>query len=78
MLKIPRNTKAANVLIGEVDYLKEEIAVLVRLTNPFVLGRFTEVTILTKYVFLYLGPKGNMIKYDEIGKCISTLFSDEV
>ena len=66
------------MLIGEVDHLAEEIVALVRLQNPFIVDNFTEVALNTKYLFIYLGPKGNMAKYSEIGKCMSTLFSDEV
>jgi len=78
MKKMPRNCKVANVLVGELESLSEEIVALVRLQNPFIVGHFSEVSLNTKYIFLYLGPKGNMSKYQEVGKCISTLFADDV
>lgn len=78
MRKIPRNCKVANVLVGECNSLSEEIVILIRLQNPFVVGQFSEVAINTKYLFILLGPKGNMVKYLEIGKCMCTLFADEV
>ncbi len=73
-------TKAVNILIGEVDYLnsEDEIVVgLIRYTQPIMLY-LTEVPIQSKYLFVLIGPKGNMIEYREIGRCVSTLFSDEV
>ena len=68
----------ANILIGEVDYLQEEICVLVRLDKPIVLNKLSEIPISTKFLFILLGPKDNMIKYREIGKSVITLLSDEV
>jgi hypothetical protein len=77
--KLPIGTKAANILIGEVDYLDEEVFALVRLDHPVVLGKLTEVPISSKFFMLLLGPKDhNMIKYRYIGKSLVTLFSDEV
>lgn len=78
MKKIPRNCKVANALVGEMDSLSEEIVALIRLQHPFVVGQFTEVSLSTKYIFILLGPKGNMTKYLEIAKCMCTLFADEV
>lgn len=64
--------------MGEVEELSEEVAALIRLQHPFVVNRFTEVSLNTKYVFVLLGPKGNMSKYVEIGRCMATLLSDDV
>lgn len=78
MKKMPRNCKVANVLVGEVSSLSEEINVLIRLQNPFIVGQLSEVSLNTKYIFILLGPKGHMAKYTAIGKCMCTLFADQV
>jgi hypothetical protein len=65
-------------LIGEVDYLLEEVVSLVQLAQPILLSDITEVRFSTKFVFIALGPKGSMDKLREIGRCLGTLFSDEV
>lgn len=77
--KIPHGCKTANILIGEVDFLgpDQQITVLIRLSTPVIL-KFTEIVLPSKFIFIHLGEKGNMIRHREIGKCISTLFSDEV
>ena len=56
--KIPSGSKTANLLIGEVDYLLEEIVALVQLAQPILLSNFTEVGVQTKFLFIALGPKG--------------------
>lgn len=76
--KMSPKSEAAHVLIGEVDYLDEEITIFVRLTRSVAIDNFTEVCIPTKFIFIHLGPVGNMIKYREIGKCMGGLLSDEL
>ena len=78
MKKIPTNAEASNVLVGEVDFLDYQFSVLVRLSKSVVLGDFTEVPVPTRFIFLILGPKGNLHKYHEIGRSIATLMSDEI
>jgi hypothetical protein len=78
MKKIPQNAEASNVLVGEVDFLESHFSVFIRLTKAVVLGDFTEVPVPTRFIFIILGPKGNITKYHEIGRSISTLMSDEV
>ncbi len=56
--KIQSGSKTANILIGEVDYLSEEIVALVQLAQPILLGNLTEVRVQTKFLFIALGPKG--------------------
>lgn len=75
---LPRNCKVANVLVGEIGSLSEEIVALVRLQHPFIVGNLSEVPLNSKYIFILLGPKGNLSKYSQVGKCMSTLFSDDV
>jgi hypothetical protein len=78
MRKIPLGAEASNVLVGEVDFLNYQFSTFVRLSKPVLLGDFTEVPVPTRFIFIILGPKGNITKYHEIGRSISTLMSDEV
>ena len=76
--KIPAGAKAANILIGECDYLVEEVVALIQLETPILVENLSEVLVPTKYLFIALCPKGNIIKMRELGKCMGSLFSDEV
>ncbi|XP_038073994.1 electroneutral sodium bicarbonate exchanger 1-like [Patiria miniata] len=77
--KLPPGAEASNVLVGEVDFLKKPIIAFVRLSNGVLLPDMTEVPIATRFLFLLLGPPtGDTVKYREIGRCVATLFSDEV
>ncbi|XP_022327010.2 electroneutral sodium bicarbonate exchanger 1-like isoform X1 [Crassostrea virginica] len=78
MKKIPPGAEAANILVGEVDFLNHPVVGFVRLLHPIILRDLTEVPVPTKFVFILLGPMGNQSKYHEIGRSIATLMSDEV
>ena len=78
MRKIPLGAEASNVLVGEVDFLDHQFTAFIRLQKAVVLGDFTEVPVPTRFLFIILGPKGNLTKYHEIGRSISTIMSDEV
>ena len=78
MKKVPVGAEASNVLVGEVDFLDYQFSAFVRLAKSVVLGDFTEVPVPTRFLFILLGPTGNISKYHEIGRSISTLMSDEV
>lgn len=78
MKKIPPGAEAANILVGEVDFLNHPVVTFVRLLHPIILRDLTEVPVPTKFVFILLGPMGNQSKYHEIGRSIATLMSDEV
>ena len=78
MRKIPSGAEASNVLVGEVDFLDYQFSAFVRLSKAVVLSDFTEVPVPTRFIFIILGPKGNLSKYHEIGRSISTLMSDEL
>lgn len=78
MKKIPTGAEASNVLVGEVDFMDYQFSAFVRLSKSVLLGDFTEVPVPTRFLFIILGPKGNIAKYHEIGRSISTLMSDEV
>ena len=40
MKKIPDGSEAANVLVGEVDYLEERVAAFIRLRESVNLGKY--------------------------------------
>ncbi|XP_062584941.1 sodium bicarbonate cotransporter 3-like isoform X1 [Saccostrea cucullata] len=78
MKKIPPGAEAANILVGEVEFLNHPVVAFVRLLHSIILRDLTEVPVPTKFVFILLGPMGGQSKYHEIGRSIATLMSDEV
>ena len=78
MRKIPVGAEASNVLVGEVDFLEHQFTAFLRLNKAVLLGDFTEVPVPTRFIIIILGPKGNLQRYHEMGRAISTLMSDEV
>ncbi|CAN8005205.1 unnamed protein product, partial [Ixodes hexagonus] len=78
MKKIPPGSQASNILVGEVDFLERPIAAFVRLAAAVPLGDLTEVPVPTRFLFILLGPQGNMVRFHEVGRAIAILMSDEV
>lgn len=78
MRKIPPGSEASNILVGEVNFLDRAIIAFVRLSQACHLGDLTEVPVPTRFLFMLLGPQGNLTRYHEIGRAIATLMSDEV
>ncbi|XP_070186567.1 electroneutral sodium bicarbonate exchanger 1-like isoform X2 [Littorina saxatilis] len=78
MRKIPENAEAANILIGELDSLRYQVVVFVRLCEARNIGELTEVPLPTRFLFFLLGPKGSHSKNVEIGRSMSTIMVDEV
>lgn len=78
MKKIPPDSEAANILIGEVDFLQRPIYAYIRLQKPAMLGDMTEVDVKSRYVFILLGPRGGLARYHEIGRAVGTIMSDEI
>ncbi|KAG8579256.1 hypothetical protein GDO81_010776 [Engystomops pustulosus] len=76
--KIPCGTEAANVLVGEVDFLTQPFAAFIRLKDAAVFGTLTEVALPTRFIFILLGPRRNTKSYHEIGRAIATLLTDEL
>jgi len=76
--KIPHGAEVANILVGEVDFLKTPVMAFLRLSKAVVLGELTEVPVGTRFLFILLGPKTTLQNYREIGRSIATLMSDEV
>lgn len=79
MRKLPDNAVSNNILIGEVDFLSNPISGFIRLRNATILGNMTEVSIPTKFIYIYLGPKQTTgINSIQIGRALATLMSDKV
>ncbi|KAH9425947.1 Sodium bicarbonate cotransporter 3 [Dermatophagoides pteronyssinus] len=80
MRKLPDNVVSNNILIAEVDFLQSPISGFIRLQTATVLGNMTEVSIPTKFIYIYLGPKMNsttgLNNYEQIGRALGTLMSD--
>uniref|UniRef100_A0A8B9Z161 Anion exchange protein n=1 Tax=Buteo japonicus TaxID=224669 RepID=A0A8B9Z161_9AVES len=68
MKKIPTGAEASNVLVGELDFLRQPIVAFVRLTPAVLLSGMTEVPIPTRFLFVLLGPEGKAHQYHEIGR----------
>ena len=78
MKKIQAQTEAFNVLVGEIDFLECNYSAFVRLNKPVILDDLTEVNLPSRFIYIMLGPKGNIHVYRQIGRSISTIMSDEV
>ncbi|KFO88591.1 Electroneutral sodium bicarbonate exchanger 1, partial [Buceros rhinoceros silvestris] len=78
MKKIPIGAEASNVLVGELDFLRQPIVAFVRLTPAVLLSGMTEVPIPTRFLFVLLGPEGKAHQYHEIGRSMATVVTDEV
>jgi len=80
MSKIPGGSEAANILVGQVDFLTEPVIVFCRLKKSAMLADLTEVAIPTRFIFLFLAPidKESIWQYGEVGRAMAALFSDRV
>ncbi|XP_074188296.1 electrogenic sodium bicarbonate cotransporter 4 isoform X4 [Rhinolophus sinicus] len=78
MKKIPKDSEASNVLVGEVDFLDQPFIAFVRLIQSAMLGGVTEVPVPTRFLFILLGPSGRAKSYTEIGRAIATLMVDDL
>ncbi|XP_033102443.1 band 3 anion transport protein-like isoform X2 [Anneissia japonica] len=76
MRRIAKDAEATAVLVGEVDFLDQPAMAFIRLATGTVLDNFTEVPVPVRFIFVLLGPSGDM-DYLEIGRSISTLMSNE-
>ncbi|XP_013391628.2 sodium bicarbonate cotransporter 3-like [Lingula anatina] len=78
--KIPPGAEACNICVGEADFLSHPMFVLARLSSGVVLGDMTEVHLPSRFILFLLAPKGgqNVINYEEMGRVMGTLMSDEV
>jgi hypothetical protein len=75
--KIAYKTELAMVLIGQADFIEEEIVGFIKLTQAVVFENFGEIPLPTKFIFIAISPK-HSDSHHELAKCMATLFSDEV
>uniref|UniRef100_A0A8B9ZZX0 Anion exchange protein n=1 Tax=Anas zonorhyncha TaxID=75864 RepID=A0A8B9ZZX0_9AVES len=76
--KLPPGAEVANVMVGEVDFLKKPFTVFVRLREVAALGSLTEVALPSRFLFILLGPHAKVKAYHEIGRAMATLLTDEL
>ncbi|NXI61771.1 S4A4 protein, partial [Anseranas semipalmata] len=76
--KLPPGAEVANVMAGEVDFLKKPFTIFVRLREVVVLGSLTEVALPSRFLFILLGPQAKEKAYHEIGRAMATLLTDEL
>uniref|UniRef100_A0A8B9CBM8 Anion exchange protein n=1 Tax=Anser brachyrhynchus TaxID=132585 RepID=A0A8B9CBM8_9AVES len=76
--KLPPGAEVANVMVGEVDFLKKPFTVFVRLREVVALGSLTEVAFPSRFLFILLGPHAKVKAYHEIGRAMATLLTDEL
>jgi hypothetical protein len=76
--KVPPGAEASNILIGEMDCLEDALVAFIRLQKAVLFSDLTEVSVPTRFIFVLLGPVGQLQKYHEIGRSMATLMSDEV
>ena len=82
MKKLPKDSEASNILVGELNALDKPLSAFIRLSESVMLGDLTEVPVPTRFIFMLLGPAGpdgsNVSRYHEIGRAVATVMSDEV
>ena len=81
MKKIPSTSEVANILVGQVTFLKEPIMAFLRLEKAEILGDMSEIAMPTRFIFVYIGPpllSSNIKEYEEIGRAAATLLTDKV
>uniref|UniRef100_A0A4X2KKL9 Solute carrier family 4 member 9 n=1 Tax=Vombatus ursinus TaxID=29139 RepID=A0A4X2KKL9_VOMUR len=76
--KLPPETEAAAVLVGELDFLTQRLGVFVHLSKPVVLGTLTEVPLPIRFVCIILGPPALGKGYHEMGRAAAVLLSDQL
>ncbi len=57
MKKIPKDSEAANILVGTLEVLDKPICCFIRLNEAVPLGDLTEVPLPTRFIFIFMGPK---------------------
>ena len=78
MRKIPEDAEGAMVMVAMEDSLNGPVAALMRINDPPVVDKFLEAPIPLRFIFLLVGPDYSNVDYHEVGRAMSTLFSDDV
>ena len=78
MRKLPQDAEGAMVMVAMEDSLNGPGAALIRLVDPPVFDNFLEAPIPLRFIFFLVGPDYSNVDYHEVGRAMSTLFSDDV
>lgn len=78
--KLPKDCEAANILVGQVNFLRETVVALCRFDPPRQMADLTEVDLGTRFIFVVLGPVNTSCVWDltELGRAMGTLLNDKV
>ncbi|NXX11554.1 S4A4 protein, partial [Podargus strigoides] len=76
--KLPPGTEAAHVAVGEVEFLEKPFTAFIRLRRGVSLGSLAEVTLLSRFLFILMGPRDKVKAYHEVGRAMATLLTDEL
>lgn len=76
--KIPVGAEVLNIMVGEVEELENRrLCAFVRLNEAKDVGKITEVSLPTRFLFILLVPLDDIGVGVEIGRCLGTLMTDE-
>jgi len=78
--KLPKTCEAANILLGQCDFLSDIVMAFCRLDKAVLQADLTEVEVPTRFVFVLLGPTGStsIWEFMEIGRAVAALLNDKV
>lgn len=76
--RIPEGSEAATVLVGHLTFLEAPTIAFVRLAQGTPLTNVMEINIPIRFLFVLLGPSNSDLDYHEVGRSISTLFSNKL
>lgn len=78
--KVPKNSEVANILIGHLDFLREPIAMFIRLAKAARLSDLSEISIPTRFIFIILMPTKQYSTWEleEMGRAVGTVMTDKV
>jgi anion exchange protein len=78
--KLPKDCEGANILIGQVDFLKETIIAFCRFDEVSTMADLTEIDVPTRFILLALGPMNgsNIWELTELGRAMGSLLNDKV
>ena len=76
--KVPKDAESCNLLVGTAAFIRRPLVIFVRLREAVVLEDFCEISALTRFLGIVLGPVGSESKIVDMGKALGTLMSDQV
>jgi len=76
---LDEGAEGAVVLVGHLDHLTQALTALVRLTEPIVMPKTTDIFLPVKIVFIVFTPSTDLdLDHHEIGRSMATLLSNPV